>query len=166
MVAENSRNYGSAAFECFLPDTGFQMTDRFRSLGLAGSLLGCLLVLMGCGGDSDTPPTTPVSGSISYKGKAVTGGLVEFHPQGVEGNPGTSPLGPNGEFTLTTYEREDGAVIGPHIVTVQVFPQGGLPGQEVEDSPIPKKYESLDTSDLKVEVTEDGDNRFLLELKD
>lgn len=144
------------------------MSKIFRSMGLVAGLSAFLLFLTGCGGGSGNPPTAPVSGEVSYKGKPVTGGHVQFHPQGVEGNPGFSPLGPNGEFTLTTYENEDGAVIGPHVVTVQVFPQGGNPGEgfSEDETPIPKKYESVESSDLKVEVTEDGDNRFLLELKD
>lgn len=143
------------------------MSQRLKIRGGAGSLFAVALVLAGCGSDSDTPPTAPVTGTITYQGKPVTGGQVEFHPQGVEGNPGISPLGPNGEFTLTTYENEDGAVIGHHVITVQVFPQGGLPGEgfSEDDAPIPKKYESAETSDLKVEV-KDEDNVFPLELKD
>lgn len=109
----------------------------------------------------------PVTGSVSYKGEPVTEGTVTFFPQG-QGNPATGQLGPNGRFTLTTYEENDGAAIGHHVVTVQVFPEGALPGMEFETSSatkIPQKYDNPETSTLVVEVKE-GSNNLELELED
>ena len=85
----------------------------------------------------------------------------------MDGNPASGELGPNGRFTLMTYKQNDGAVIGHHIVTIQVFPEGALPGREFESGkyPIPERYQDPTTSDLVVEVKE-GSNNFELVLKD
>ncbi|MBW3542412.1 MAG: hypothetical protein KY476_19275 [Planctomycetes bacterium] len=138
--------------------------DRPRRLMVA---LG-LLLMCGCGGrDPDRPATAPVTGTVTYNGKPLTEGTVTFVPQ-AKGNPATGQIGPNGRFTLTTYETNDGAVVGFHVVTVQVFAEGALPGMEAEtsDAPsIPAKYEDPATSDLLVEVKGEPNN-IPLELKD
>jgi hypothetical protein len=126
----------------------------------------------GCGQKSDTPETAPVTGTVTYKGKPVIGGTVTFHPQSIAGNPGVGDISLDGTYTLTTYEREDGAVLGKHNVTVEVFPgqAGGvpdaLPGTEDKlPSPIPKKYRNPGTSPLEFEVKQ-GDNVADLKLED
>lgn len=145
------------------------MSNRSAHTPLLSALMlaALLLAAPGCGKDKDTPETASVTGSVTYKGKPVTEGTVQFHPQGMKGNPASGELGPNGRFTLTTYGKDDGAVIGHHIVTVQVIPEGALPGQEFPAGkyPIPKRYENPTTSDLVVEV-KPGSNNFDLELKD
>jgi len=132
-------------------------------------LLVCLaLGLTGCGGpDEDLPQTVSVSGVVTFDGEKLTEGTVMFHPQGGKGHPATGEIGENGIYTLSTFEAEDGAVAGNHIVTVQIFPKGANPGFEDQAPgyvPIPKKYTSPDTSDLLVSVNE-GANNIPIELK-
>jgi hypothetical protein len=98
-----------------------------------------------------------------------------------------------GQFKLTTYEPNDGAMIGTHAVTVTKFGDDGLP--EVTDAPVdskdmkkaieqsmrqsvqaakqaekkgsglPLKYSQMHTTDLKKEVV-DGENEIKIVLTD
>jgi len=125
-----------------------------------------VLSLSGCGGN-DVPETAGVTGVVLYKGQPVDGAVVTFSPQ--EGNPGTGRTGSDGRFVLTTYNAEDGAVPGKHTVTVQLFPDGGLPGMEVESTGvtgIPNKYADPEASPLSREVKAGEENDFTLELED
>jgi hypothetical protein len=146
-----------------------RMTLPTRALaGVCLALIAIPLVLSlpGCGGE-DVPETAEVTGVVLYKGQPVEGAVVTFTPQ--EGNPGTGRTGPEGRFVLTTYNAEDGAVPGTHTVTVQLFPEGGLPGMEVESTGgvgIPKKYAEPGSSPLSREVVADEENEFTLELED
>jgi hypothetical protein len=136
-------------------------------------LLSLVVLALGCGEKRNTPPTAPVTGKVTYKGKPVIGGTVTFNPEeALKGNPGSGDIAEDGTYSLTTYEVGDGAVLGKHTVTVQVFPgqRGGpeaaLPGMESKlPSPIPKKYADPSTSKLTFEVKE-GDNVADLTLED
>jgi hypothetical protein len=73
---------------------------------------------------------------------------------------------------VTTYRAYDGAVLGPHTVTVEVFPgqpggpESGLPGSESTlPSPIPARYRDPAQSPLKFDV-KPGENSFPIELAD
>ncbi|MBI3469435.1 MAG: hypothetical protein HY000_41060 [Planctomycetes bacterium] len=130
------------------------------------------LPALGCGEKSNTPETAPVTGTVTYKGKPVIGGTVTFIPEQGPGNPGIGDIQSDGTYSLTTYDRDDGAVLGKHKVTVEVFPgQAGsvadaLPGMESKlPSPIPKKYRTPSTSPLEFEVKQ-GDNVADLNLED
>ncbi|MEQ9408952.1 MAG: hypothetical protein RIK87_14540 [Fuerstiella sp.] len=119
-------------------------------------LLAVSLILTGCGDNEDLPETAPVSGKVTLNGQPLTNGTVTFHPEG-PGNPGYGEIKEDGAFDLTTYELRDGAVLGLHKVTVEVFdadPEGPppLPGSEDELSTVPKKYSSPETSPLRFEV--------------
>lgn len=132
------------------------------------ALLG-LLPLPGCGGspDVDVPDTAAASGVVLYQGKAVNEADVTFHPQG-EGHPGVGRTDAEGRFVLTTYDAEDGAVVGTHAVTIRLMPTGGLPGMEAKSTgaaAIPQKYADPSTSPLTAEVKPDEDNEFKFELQ-
>ncbi len=85
------------------------------------------LTTLGCGGGGDRYDTIPVSGVVTCGGKPVANGTVNFTPmaeQGrTEGNRGRVALGmtdKDGRFKLTTYENDDGAIVGKHTVTVSL----------------------------------------------
>jgi hypothetical protein len=84
---------------------------------VAKILLASCVLLAGCSG-SGRPALAPVRGTVTYKGKPVAGATVVFL---CEGAPrlavGTTDEG--GEYHLTTYEPDDGAMIGQHVVTVK-----------------------------------------------
>jgi hypothetical protein len=101
----------------------------------------------------------------------------------------------SGNFILTTYDENDGAMPGTHVVTVKkIADESSAPGtagppaadssavaQSIERamqetalkaraaekarSLLPAKYAHHDTSDLRLEVVE-GPNHFEIELKD
>jgi len=133
------------------------------------ALMAVLLVLSlpGCGGE-DVPETAEVTGVVLYKGQPVGGAEVNFYP--AEGHPGTGRTEPDGRFVLTTYAAEDGAVLGKHTVTVQLFPEeGGLPGMEAQSTgaaAIPPKYADPGASPLSREVKAGEENDFTLKLED
>ncbi len=134
------------------------------------ALIALCLVLgvAGCGGGADVPETAPASGVVLYQGEPVDEAEVAFHPEG-EGHPAIGRTDAEGRFVLTTYSSADGAVPGKHTVTVQVMPEGALPGMETEAAgaaAIPEKYADPSASPLTVEVKPGEKNEFKLELED
>ncbi|WP_169973807.1 hypothetical protein [Tautonia rosea] len=83
----------------------------------------------------------------------------------------------NGRFTLTTFNTNDGAVLGQHVVTIQVKPAPKTTPEPNPDgtitfdyslgdsSTIPSKYENPEQSPLRYTV-ESGSNSFDIELTD
>ncbi len=119
-------------------------------------ILGCLMVGCGPSRDPNLPATATVRGQVLYNGQPFTQGTVTFHPSG-EGNPGVSRLDAEGRFSLSTYGSDDGAVIGEHVVTIDVPPP--LDGEDSSQAAtIPAKYANVDTSPLKVTIPEGGDD--------
>ncbi len=117
--------------------------------------------LAGCGSGEDLPETTEVSGKVTLNGKLLTEGEITFYPKGDKSHPAHGQIGPDGSFpSLTTFEAGDGATIGEHIVTVQIFPKGANPGFEAQAASvqIPQKYTSPTNSDYVVEVKPGSNN--------
>jgi hypothetical protein len=123
-----------------------------RNQGLPAVLAAVLLVVSsGCDRPSDQPPLAPVSGVVTMDGKPLAGKNVVFSPK--EGRASMGRTNENGEYKLMYTNRWEGAIIGPHDVTILT------PGPEVEGMPyqenVPFKY-NVNTI-LKAEV-EDTDN--------
>jgi hypothetical protein len=146
------------------------MTTFIRFEVWAATCLFALLAAAIAGGcsASSNPKTYPVKGKVIYRGQPVTGGLVMLVPDGA-GHAATGSLEAGGEFQLTTFEKNDGAVPGKYNVAVQVFPAegAGLPGAEFGNKkpPIPAKYMSDSTSGLTADITA-GENNLDFQLKD
>jgi hypothetical protein len=146
-------------------------------------LVASAAILAGCGGDPDLPKLGKVSGTVTYKGQPVTKGLVTFVPAGgagaQTGQSATGEIQEDGSFTLSTFENNDGAVLGEHIVVVQSREDD--PALEGQGMPIPdargrlkikppkhlvpEKYGTSTKSPLRHTV-EAGSNTFTIELKD
>ena len=124
-------------------------------------------------GCSDTPPTTPVTGTVTYQGKPLSFGSVMFqHESG--GQPARGKISSDGTYELSTFQRSDGARIGKSLVRITCF-EGNDParkptGPEGEivlgRSLIPRKYASFGASGLVVDVKPDGPQTFDFELED
>jgi hypothetical protein len=71
--------------------------------------------LAGCG--DGRPERVPVTGRVTYQGDPVTTGTIYFWPD--EGPQARGTLGPDGRYRLRTFEKEDGAVLGEHRVTIE-----------------------------------------------
>lgn len=133
-----------------------------------------LVLLSGCGGES-RPTLAKASGTVTYKGKGIENLAVEFTP--AEGRPASGKTDAQGKFTLTTFDPDDGAVLGEHKVSV-VFDSSSASNAdssgmgadaystEAPKSPIPEKYATTDTSGLTYTVKEGDDNVYTIELKD
>jgi hypothetical protein len=127
---------------------------------LSASALSLLsFVCVGCGGGSDDLETGAVSGKVTHKGQPVTGGSVMFTPisstpdKPLKGKPAAAEVGADGSFTLTTYAKNDGAIVGKHNV---IFTPPAVTIDEnahKEDSIPPKSpYAGLVPSKAEVEV--------------
>ncbi len=83
---------------------------RWRTLG-AGMLLA--LVQAGCGG------TAEVKGRVTLDGKPVAGATILFVPEpGSSARPATGFTDAEGNFRLTTFRPNDGAVVGAYKIVV------------------------------------------------
>jgi hypothetical protein len=121
----------------------------------------------------------------------VSNASVSFLAQGAS-RPAFGQTNESGEFSLTTFDKNDGAVPGTHLVTVTKQstaptpppPAVGAASDEGVDpkavekamqehikrlktarSELPVKYSSYGTSDLQYEVVA-GENEFKIELVD
>ncbi|PQO31394.1 hypothetical protein C5Y96_13725 [Blastopirellula marina] len=135
----------------------------------------CLLV-MGCDAGSSNPPTSPVTGKVTYKGEAVEGATIKFQPSDPEAKVANATSSADGTYALSTFETGDGAMPGKYKVSVRklvsveqgVQQDGEHAGEPafVNKDMLPKKYVSSDNSPLEFEVTAGGDNTYDIDLTD
>jgi hypothetical protein len=113
-------------------------------------LLLFLSLLAGC---DDRPARVPVSGIVTIDGRPLKRGNIKFVP--VNGRPSAGKIGEDGQFTLTCYDGNDGALIGTHRVQV-------ASNRIISDSKIewfaPPKYADFRTSEISVDITEPVDD--------
>lgn len=144
---------------------------------------------VGCGGGAEKAASRlavyPVSGTLKFKGRPIAGADITF----VCAEKDKSAFGrtdDQGNFQLTTYSGNDGAVDGKHVVVVSKPDVGpvvkGLDPEDPAYDPIalsrmppprpktsefPARYTDVKKSDLIAVVTPDANNTALvLELKD
>jgi len=145
-----------------------------------------LIVTAGCGGGTEgRKDVYPVSGTVMFQGGPVIGASVAFSPD--EKQPvAMGTTNDSGQFTLTTYEMDDGAAAGPYHVIVTKFQSakvddsevahgenGAAPDHDAADEKgskgggnlLPTKYEQRDTSDLTFKVETSGTNNFEIVLQ-
>jgi hypothetical protein len=120
-----------------------------------------LALVVGCSGEPQRPAVYPVTGQVLFDGRPAAGAVVSFHAKGTTGQfptPSAKADG-RGNFTLTTYQAEDGAPQGDYVVTVELRPFITKNG-EVEQGPnqLPPKYSSPKTTTVVASVTE-GENK-------
>jgi phage-related protein len=162
---------------------------KAASSALAGV---CILFLLGCLG-SGKRTIVPVHGQVTYQGKPVAGATVEFLCDGAS-RPAVGMTDNEGTYQLTTFTQNDGAMVGTHVVTVNVYAtiaEAALPVPKGTDSKatskaideavkqslrnqamaekappkVPVKYTERRTSDLRKDVVK-GDNVINIELSD
>jgi hypothetical protein len=140
------------------------------------SIFIAVVFLVGCGkGPSDVgmpkQPTVPVSGILTYRGKAVGNASVTlFSLDGKIASRGRTDAA--GIFNLSTYADKDGTPPGKYKVVAAVSgtkeiepgvlapePEGGF------KSVIPAKYANAATTDVIVDVKEQGKNELAIDLK-
>jgi hypothetical protein len=75
-------------------------------------LAAALLAAVGC----SPAPTAEVTGTVTVGGKPVPEGRIAFYPH--NGRAAVGTIGRDGRYTLTTFADGDGALLGPHKVTI------------------------------------------------
>jgi hypothetical protein len=149
------------------------------------AIIGLCVLLGGCSG-SDRPATAPVRGQVRYENRPVANATVAFLCPGAP-RLAVGTTDQNGNYQLTTYEENDGAILGTHVVTVNLYASeseanalgsdsstsGQSTSKSIEEAmkrsvkqiekaekakpPIPTKYSDRRTSDLNKEVVK-GEN--------
>jgi hypothetical protein len=112
-----------------------------------------LVALAGCG--RPAYPVAPVSGKVTCRGQPIRNASITFSPLGAANDPlpgkaADGAINDQGEFVLSTFKNQDGAIIGKHRVRIS-FNEAN-----------PKIACQLPT-DLVLEVKENG-NTFAIEL--
>lgn len=84
------------------------------AVALAAAVVGC---------SKSSFPVAPVHGEVTADGKPLFQGKVMFAPvaQAENSNPGKpawGAIGADGSYRLSTFRKDDGAVIGEHWVTI------------------------------------------------
>lgn len=153
---------------------------------LRSGLMILLGIGIGCGDGAVQVKTVPVSGTVVYAGKPVEGATVSFwnkdSPRAASGVTDA-----NGEFKLSMFKLNDGAIPGENVITVAKIEAGSTPVTNSMTPPdpkelakraemlesgkgpkslIPEKYSSGATTPLKEVVAESGENSFVLQLTD
>lgn len=120
---------------------------------------------LGCG--SDEFETAKVVGTVTIDGKPLTQGSVIFQPE--QGWPGRGEIDSQGQFVLSTYGEQDGAIVGEHQVAViaetgdENVPFEGRPTEPIR-SLIPTRYSNKATSGLRFDVESGVKNEVELKL--
>lgn len=108
-----------------------------------------VLLCAGCGQKS--APVGVVRGQVTLDGKPLQSGNVVTIPSAGRGAVGVIQ---NGDFELSTFGKNDGAVPGIHkvAVTANEAGQGTGPEAVVGKSLVPQRYANPETSELTIEV--------------
>ena len=134
-----------------------QLQRASAGLGLA------LLLIVGCG--RVTPLTMPVKGTVTFEGSPLAEADVAFTPTG--GRPATGRTDAAGQFTLTTFRTNDGAMIGKHTVTVckHVKKDPNATGVYFDYVQVtPEKFSRPNELPLRADVTASGPNEFTFDI--
>jgi hypothetical protein len=121
------------------------ITKLFAIFAASGLLL-LSFFLAGCG--DGRPRRVPVAGHVLIDGKPLTDGFIQVSP--ADGRPASGKIGPDGHFALTTFDANDGCMLGKH--RVKVIGSKQLNVQTVQWL-APRKYSDETTSGLELEVT-------------
>lgn len=139
------------------------------------TLIVVITAALGCGSDAPKGPeklsTTPVDGVVTLNGKpAAEVSISLHHSEGKVAPRGISDK--DGKFSIATYGKDDGAPLGKYKVTAAKNmtkeispgvlappPPGGF------KSDIPTKYESVNTTDISVEIKVGEKNSLKIDLK-
>lgn len=115
--------------------------------------LGFFLILPVIAGCGPTKDRVPVSGQVLVDGKPLTTGTIVVAPEDDRSAYGT--IDPQGRFTLTTEEPNDGVIRGEHRVAVTATERTNP--NKVRWL-VPARYGDFYTSDLTIKVDDTTEN--------
>src|SRR5690606_5861700 len=95
-------------------------------------------------------PVYPVSGKVTYQGQPVSGADITFHHESTD-RSAFGRTNDEGEYKLTTFSSNDGAVEGKHGVTIVKFqaPVEAPPVADVESEAYEPPGEGMSTDPVK-----------------
>lgn len=111
-----------------------------------------LLLPAATGCEPDYPETAPVSGRVTLSNEPVSGGEIQFWPE--DGMMATGRIESDGSYRLTTFQPDDGAILGEHRVAIRAEGPIGASGLIT----VPERYQNPETSGL-VRQVKPGSNR-------
>lgn len=150
-----------------------QFHSRFVMLCAVNALMP---FVSGCG--ESPPDTAPAGGRVLFNDKPLANASVNFIPE--NGKAANGVTDSQGKFTLTTFQPNDGAIVGTHKVTVTVvsteevpeiipddysYTNAGTPDDAADGSGIPEVYADPRSTPLKYEVKGGEDNNFEVKLE-
>jgi hypothetical protein len=122
---------------------------------------------VGCSEPADELPREPVSGTITFEGKPLAKGMIQFIPAAGRGETQAGAPIENGSYSIP---QPEGPVPGRYTVVITASEAGaaapaGPPGREVPSPKelIPAKYNTRST--LTAEVKKGEKNRRDFDLK-
>lgn len=77
-----------------------------------------VVTFLGCGDGSGLPPRYPVSGTVTYNGKPLERGNVNFTPTDSANGRAASGAISDGQYSLMTHHPGDGALPGSYKVSI------------------------------------------------
>ena len=122
---------------------------------LFASCMYAVAAVAGCGKESFD--VAPVHGLINVDGKPLFQGKVMFAPiaKGEQnpGKPAWSEIASDGAYRLTTFKKDDGAVVGDHWVTI-INSKEALPDDVPEFARLmlPKPVSVAGDKDNKIDI--------------
>jgi hypothetical protein len=127
--------------------------ERIANSLRLGQWIGIAILVVVCGCGDGHPKRVPASGVVLIDGQPLSQGNIKFVPK--NGRPSAGKIGPDGHFSLTCYDGNDGALLGTHQVQVAA-------NHIISDSKIewfaPSEYADFRTANLNVEVTKPVDD--------
>jgi hypothetical protein len=118
-----------------------------------------LLLVSGCGKKEVRKPVYPVTGRVTSASKSADGALVVLHPvddDAIANWPTGYPrgkVGPDGTFTIGTYEEADGAPVGNYKVVIDWRDMPDPSSEERGPDKLKERYTARNTP-LKAQVAE------------
>lgn len=116
----------------------------------------------GCG--ESGPHVVRVEGRVTYNGKPVGEGVVQFLPHSnsaqTPARPGAGHLQADGRYSMQSYGGREGVLPGEYQVAIAAFEYSKIkfppePNHKMEYT-VPARYTQAATSDLKAIVPEDA----------
>lgn len=123
------------------------------NLWLRVSPLVAVMLVLACTGCDNRPRRVPVAGQVLIDGQPLTTGFVRVIP--TSARPAVGAIDKQGRFRLTTFDGEDGCVLGTH--QVEIVARQSL-GYTTVKWLTPHKYQDAGTSELEVTIKEPIDD--------
>jgi len=163
-----------------------------RSMVMPVATFGLLLVLAGCGGaaGANQQDTYPVTGTLTFHNAPLADASITYVPLKEGMPPAVGRTDSSGNYMLTTYNINDGAVEGDYKVLIVKIAQAASdddddmgehsddPNAEFDDtshdaakakkssgSLIPSRYSAKEATPFSATVAADGENKFDFDLQ-